>query len=82
VKDSFYEELECVCNKFPKYYMKTLLEDFNADVGRVGYESLYAVVYMITCIRIISWKTTTYRPTTAKISPNIRSNYIRTTDPL
>jgi hypothetical protein len=34
VKDSFYEELECVFDKFPKYYMKILLGDFNAKVGR------------------------------------------------
>jgi hypothetical protein len=34
VKDSFYEELECVFDKFPKYHMKILLGDFNAKVGR------------------------------------------------
>jgi hypothetical protein len=27
VKDSFYEELECILNKFPKYHMKILLGD-------------------------------------------------------
>ena len=32
-KDSFYEELEQVCDHFPKYYMKILLGDFNAKVG-------------------------------------------------
>jgi hypothetical protein len=30
VKDSFYEELERVFDKFPKYNMKILLGDFNA----------------------------------------------------
>jgi hypothetical protein len=46
VKDSFYEELEHVFDKFPKYHMKILL-DFNAKVGRedifkptIGNESL------------------------------------------
>jgi hypothetical protein len=34
VKSSFYEELECVFNKFPKYHMKMLLRDFNAKVSR------------------------------------------------
>jgi exonuclease III len=34
VKDSFYEELECVFDKFPKYHIKILLGDFNAKVGR------------------------------------------------
>jgi exonuclease III len=34
VKDWFYEELERVFDKFPKYHMKILLGDFNAKVGR------------------------------------------------
>jgi hypothetical protein len=34
VKDSFYEELERVFDKFPKYHMNILLEDFNAKVRR------------------------------------------------
>jgi endonuclease/exonuclease/phosphatase family metal-dependent hydrolase len=34
VNVSFYEELERVFDKFPKYHMKVLLGDFNAKVGR------------------------------------------------
>jgi exonuclease III len=34
VKDSFYEELERIFDKFPKYHMKILLGDLNAKVGR------------------------------------------------
>jgi hypothetical protein len=34
VRDSFYEELERVFDKFPKYHMKILLGDFSAKVGR------------------------------------------------
>jgi exonuclease III len=34
VKDSFYEEMEHVFDKFPKYHMKVLLGDFNARVGK------------------------------------------------
>jgi exonuclease III len=34
IKASFYKELEYVCDKFPKYYKKILLGDFNAKVGR------------------------------------------------
>jgi hypothetical protein len=33
VKDSFYEEMECVFDKFPKYHMNILL-DFNSKVRR------------------------------------------------
>jgi hypothetical protein len=36
VKDGFYEELERVFDKFPKYHMKILLVNFNAKVGREG----------------------------------------------
>jgi exonuclease III len=34
LKVRFYEELECVFDKFPKYDMKILLGDFNARVGK------------------------------------------------
>jgi exonuclease III len=34
MKDSFYEELERVVDKFHKYHMKILLGDFNAKVGK------------------------------------------------
>jgi endonuclease/exonuclease/phosphatase family metal-dependent hydrolase len=50
VKDSFYEELERVVDKFPKYHMNILLGDFNAKVGRedifkptIWNESLYEI---------------------------------------
>jgi hypothetical protein len=48
MKDSFYEELVHVFDKFTKYHMKILLGDFSAKVGRedifkptVGNESLH-----------------------------------------
>jgi hypothetical protein len=50
VKDSFYEELERIFDKFPKYHMKTSLRDFNAKVGTednikltIGNESLHEI---------------------------------------
>jgi hypothetical protein len=36
VKDSFYEELECVFDNLLKKHMKVLLEDFNAKVRMKG----------------------------------------------
>jgi hypothetical protein len=33
VQDSFYEELERIFNKFPKYHTKILIGDFNAKIG-------------------------------------------------
>jgi endonuclease/exonuclease/phosphatase family metal-dependent hydrolase len=50
VKDSLYEELECVFDKFPKYHMKILLGDFNSKIGKedifkptIGNESLHKI---------------------------------------
>jgi exonuclease III len=50
VKDSFYEELERVFDKFDKYYMKILLGDFNSKVGMedifkptIGNENLHKI---------------------------------------
>jgi hypothetical protein len=47
-KDSFYEELEQVFDHFPRYHMKILLRDLNANVGRenifkptIGNDSLH-----------------------------------------
>jgi hypothetical protein len=52
VKDSFYEELERVFNKFPKYDMK--IRDFGAKVGRedilkliIGNESLHEILMIV-----------------------------------
>jgi hypothetical protein len=33
-EDNFYEELERVFDRFPKYHIKILLEEFNTKVGR------------------------------------------------
>jgi hypothetical protein len=50
-KVSFYEKLELVFDKFPKYHLKILLGDFNAKVGRedifkptIGNESLHEII--------------------------------------
>jgi hypothetical protein len=49
-KDSFYEELGPVSDRFPRYDMKIILGDFNAKVGRENifkaterYESLHEI---------------------------------------
>jgi hypothetical protein len=50
VKDSYYEELESVFDKFPKYHMTILLRDFNAEVDKedlskptIGNENLHGI---------------------------------------
>jgi hypothetical protein len=49
-KDSFYEELQPVFEKFLKYHIKIMLGNFNAEVNRedilkstVGNESLHEI---------------------------------------
>jgi hypothetical protein len=50
MKDNHYQELEHVFHKLTKYYMKMLLGDFNAKLGRedifkptIGNESLHKI---------------------------------------
>jgi hypothetical protein len=50
IKNRFYEELEHVFYKFPKYHIKNLLADFNAKVGKknifkptIGNDSLHEI---------------------------------------
>jgi hypothetical protein len=50
VKNNFYEELERVFDKFPKFHINILLGDFNANVGKenifkptIGNESLHEI---------------------------------------
>jgi hypothetical protein len=48
MKDIFYEELERVFDKLPKYHIKILLEDFNAKVvGRALGKRAYTKLVMI-----------------------------------
>jgi hypothetical protein len=51
MKDRFYEEVEQVFDKFPKYHMKILLGYFTAEVGRenifkptIRNESLHEII--------------------------------------
>ena len=46
-QDSFYEELEQVFNNFPNYYMKILLGDTNAKVGRENRVYIRIVMIMV-----------------------------------
>jgi hypothetical protein len=66
VKDSFYEELELVFYKFPKYYMKTQLGDFSAKVGKedifkstIGNECLHEISNA-KGIKLVNFSTSKY----------------------
>jgi hypothetical protein len=63
VKDSFYEELEPVFDKFPKYHMKSLLGDFKAKAGKedifkptIGNKSLHEISNDIE-VRLVNFAT-------------------------
>jgi hypothetical protein len=51
VKDSFYGELGCAFDQFPKHNMKTLLADFNVKVGR---EDIFTLIIGNECSHKIS----------------------------
>jgi exonuclease III len=52
IKDRFYEELEQVFDKLPKYHIKILLGDFNAKVGR---EDIFKPTIGNESLNVISW---------------------------
>jgi hypothetical protein len=63
INDRFYEELEQVFDKFPRYHMKVLLGYFNAKVGRedifkptIGNESLHEISNG-TGVRVVNFAT-------------------------
>jgi exonuclease III len=54
MKDSFYDKLERIFDKFPKYHIKILLGDFNAKVSKedipkptIWNESLHELVMLM-----------------------------------
>jgi hypothetical protein len=57
MKDSFYDELERVFDKFPKYHMKILSEGFNAKYREKAFSNqqlrtgVYTELLMITELR-------------------------------
>jgi hypothetical protein len=72
MKDGFYEELERVFDKFPKYHMNIMLGDFNAKVGRedifkmtIGNESLRRISNenRIRVVNFATYKDLTIRST-------------------
>jgi hypothetical protein len=76
VKESFYEELERIFDKFPKYHTKILLRDFNAKVGRedifkptIGNESLHEISND-TGIRVVNFATSKNRIVKSTMLPH------------
>jgi hypothetical protein len=63
IKNSFYEELEQVFDQLPRYYMKILLGDLNAKVGRedifkpiIGNESVHEASN-VNGVRVVNFAT-------------------------
>jgi hypothetical protein len=76
VKDSLYEELERVFDKFPKYPMKILLGDFIAKVGREdifkltnGNESLHEISN-VNGVRLVNFATSKHPRVKSMMFPN------------
>jgi hypothetical protein len=65
MKGRRYEEPEQIFDKFPKYHMKMLLEDFHTKVGRqdiikptIGNESLHEIAND-NVVRVVNFATST-----------------------
>jgi exonuclease III len=76
VKDSLYEELERVFEKFPKYHLKNLLGDFNDEVGwkdifkpTIGNESLHEIKND-NAIRVVNFATSKNLRVKGKMFPH------------
>jgi hypothetical protein len=66
IKDRFYEELEQVFDKFPRYHMQLSLGDFNAKVSRedifkptIGIERLHEISND-NGVRVVNFATSRY----------------------
>jgi hypothetical protein len=80
MKESFYNELEHVFYKFPKYHMKILLGDFSAKVGwedifktTIGSENLHEI-NNVNGARVVNFATS--KNLTAKIAMFPHSNIL------
>jgi endonuclease/exonuclease/phosphatase family metal-dependent hydrolase len=76
VKDSFYEELERVFDKFPKLHTKTLIGDFNSKIGTedifkptIGNESL-CKISNDTGVRLVNSATSKHLRVKSKMFPH------------
>ncbi|PNF25464.1 hypothetical protein B7P43_G07688 [Cryptotermes secundus] len=74
IKDRFYEELDHVFDKFPKYPMKILLGDINVKVGRediskltTGSESLHGISND-NAVRVVNFATSKFLRTKVQCS--------------
>jgi hypothetical protein len=72
MKDSFYEEIEHICDKFPKYHMNILIEVFSAKVDRedivkliIRNESLHEIINdnLVTVVNFATFKNVIFRST-------------------
>jgi hypothetical protein len=86
VKDSFYEELGCVFNQFPRYDMKILMVDLNAKISRgdifkpaIQNESLYKIS---NDNGITEVNFATYKNSLSKVQCSPIATFINTSRPL
>jgi hypothetical protein len=54
MKDNFYEELECILDKFPKCHFK-LLGDFNVKAGRENIYNQKSRIRFYMIVLMIMW---------------------------
>jgi hypothetical protein len=87
VKGSFYEELEHVFDKFPKYRMKIVLGDCNAKAGRedilkptILNESLHEIS-KDNGVRVVNFATSNNRTVKSTVFPHCNVHKYTSTSP-
>jgi endonuclease/exonuclease/phosphatase family metal-dependent hydrolase len=87
IKDRFYEELEQVFDKFPKYHMNILIGDFNAKLGRedifkptIGNESLHATTN-INGVGVVNFSTSKNLTVKSSMIPHRNIHKVTWTSP-
>jgi hypothetical protein len=87
IKNRFYEKLEQVLDKFPRYHMKILLGDFNAKVGRedifkptIGNESLHEISND-NGVRVVNLATSKNHPVKSTMFPHRNIHKVTWTSP-
>jgi hypothetical protein len=87
VKSSFFEKLESVFDKIPKYHMRILLGDFNARVGSedifkltTGNESLYKIS-KDNAVRVVNFATSENQAVKSTMFPHCNIHKYTLTSP-
>jgi hypothetical protein len=86
IEESFYEELGCVFDKFPRYDIKFMLSDFNMKVGR---EDIFKLISgmrvrtkLVTTVGLEQYNLPCLKTLLSKVLCSLIATFINTSRPL